>query len=58
MAPTVTGFVVQATGSFIPALLTGAVIAVVAAVMYLVVIPNSPIVLPDDGAATARPLAG
>ena len=50
MAPVVTGFVVQATGSFIPALLTGAVIALVAAVMYLVVIPNRPIVLPDDAA--------
>jgi nitrate/nitrite transporter NarK len=58
MAPAVTGFVVQATGSFIPALLTGAVIAVVAAAMYWVVIPNSPIVLPDDGVATPRSSAG
>jgi cyanate permease len=58
MAPAVTGFVVQATGSFIPALLAGAVIAVVAAVMYLVVIPNSPIVLPDDGAPSPQSRAG
>jgi sugar phosphate permease len=53
LAPTVTGFVVQETGSFIPALLTGAVIAVIAALMYLVVIPNRPIVLADEAIAPA-----
>ncbi len=44
LAPTVTGFVVQATGSFIPALLTGAVIAVIAAILF-VLIPNRPMIL-------------
>ena len=48
MAPVVTGFVVQSTGSFTPALLTGAVIAVIAAFMYVAVIPNRAIVLPED----------
>jgi MFS family permease len=54
MAPAVTGYVVQATGSFTPALLTGAVIALVAALMYLLVIPNRPIVLPDEAASGSR----
>jgi MFS family permease len=53
MAPIVTGFVVQATGSFIPALLAGAAVVIIAAMMYLVVIPNRPIALPD---AEAREL--
>jgi cyanate permease len=43
MAPVVTGFVVEATGSFTPALLIGAAIGVVAATIYLVLIPNRPI---------------
>ncbi len=38
LAPTVTGFVVQMTGSFIPALLTG---AAVAALMFTLV-PDTP----------------
>ncbi|MDQ0392671.1 MFS transporter [Labrys monachus] len=38
LAPTVTGFIVKASGSFVPALLTGAVIAVVAAILYMVLI--------------------
>lgn len=41
--PTVTGFIVQASGSFVPALLLGAAVAVAAAFAYLVVIPNRPI---------------
>jgi sugar phosphate permease len=38
LAPTITGFIVQSTGRFSPALLTGAAIAVVAAVGYWVLI--------------------
>ena len=48
MAPMVTGFVVQATGTFTPALLAGAVISLVAAALYLFLIPNRRIVLPDE----------
>ncbi len=43
LAPTVTGFIVQATGSFTPALLTSAVIGLVSAFMYLLVIRGEPI---------------
>jgi sugar phosphate permease len=43
LAPTVTGFIVQATGSFVPALLTSAVIGLVSALAYLVVIRGEPI---------------
>jgi sugar phosphate permease len=42
-APTVTGFIVQATGSFVPALLVSAGIGLVSALMYLVVIRGEPI---------------
>jgi MFS family permease len=48
MAPMVTGFVVQATGTFTPALLAGAVISLIAAALYLFLIPNRRIVLPDE----------
>src|ERR1700730_11593380 len=53
LAPTVTGFIVQATGTFVPALLVGAVIALA----YLVVIPNRPIRSAELGVAapSARP---
>ncbi len=43
LAPTVTGFIVQATGSFVPALLVSAAIGLVSALMYLVVIRGEPI---------------
>jgi cyanate permease len=43
LAPTVTGFIVQATGSFEPALLVSAAIGLVSALMYLVVIRAEPI---------------
>ena len=43
LAPTVTGFIVQATGSFIPALLAAAAIGLVSALAYLVVIRAEPI---------------
>jgi cyanate permease len=54
MAPVVTGFVVEATGSFTPALLIGAAIGVIAAVIYLVLIPNKPIDLAREDAGDAR----
>ncbi len=38
LAPTVTGFIVQATGSFVPALLIGAAMAVFASAVFLVVV--------------------
>jgi MFS family permease len=38
LAPTATGFIVQATGSFRPALLVGAGVAAAAAVVYLVLV--------------------
>jgi cyanate permease len=56
LAPTVTGFIVQATGTFVPALLVGAVIALASALAYLVVIPNRPIRSAELG--VAHPLHG
>ena len=38
LAPTVTGFIVQASGSFVPALMTAAVIGVVCALLSVVII--------------------
>ena len=57
LAPTVTGLIVQATGTFVPALLVGAVIALASALAYLVVIPNRPIRSAELGVAapSARP---
>jgi MFS family permease len=43
LAPTVTGFIVQATGSFEQALLVGAVIALVGALSYVAIIRRQPI---------------
>jgi sugar phosphate permease len=43
LAPTVTGFIVQATGTFEPALLVSAAIGLVSALAYLVVIRSEPI---------------
>jgi cyanate permease len=51
LAPTVTGFVVQATGSFTPALLTSAAIGLVSAFMYLLVIRGEPITAAELGVA-------
>jgi sugar phosphate permease len=53
MAPAVTGFVVQATGTFAPALLAGAAISLVAAALYLFLIPNRRIVLPAESLGSA-----
>ena len=43
LAPTVTGFIVQATGSFEQALLIGAAIALVGALSYILVVRREPI---------------
>lgn len=47
LAPMVTGFIVQATGSFVPALLVGAAMALAAALAYLLIIRNEPISLAE-----------
>jgi cyanate permease len=43
LAPMVTGFVVQASGSFTPALLVAGAIGLLSAAAYLILIPNHPI---------------
>src|ERR1700712_5594394 len=43
LAPTVTGFIVQASGSFEQALLVGAVIALVGALSYIAIVRRQPI---------------
>jgi len=53
LAPTITGFIVQATGSFTPALLTGAAIGLASAIIYLFVV-RDPITESDLGAAVLR----
>ncbi len=42
LAPMVTGFLVQATGTFTPALVTGAVIALASAASYALIVPREP----------------
>ena len=42
LAPLVTGFIVQATGGFTLALVTGAAIALLSAVSYAVIVPREP----------------
>ena len=59
LAPTVTGLIVQSTGSFVPALVVGALIGVASAASYLFVV-DQPITamdmdaLSDPGAASLR----
>ena len=48
LAPTVTGFIVQASGSFVPALMTAAAIGVVCALLSVVII-RRPITAADIG---------
>jgi MFS family permease len=43
LAPTVTGFIVEASSSFVPALVVGSVIGLASAAAYLFVLPNRPI---------------
>jgi MFS family permease len=55
LAPTVTGFIVQATGSFEQALLVGAAMALMGALSYIVIVRKEPIHASelDAGLATA-----
>jgi MFS family permease len=57
LGPTVTGFVVQSTGSFVPALLVSAVIGFAGALAYLVMVPNRPIVIDEHAALPAAAAA-
>jgi len=43
LAPTITGFVVQGTGSFVPALLVSAAIGLSSALIYVFMVPGKPI---------------
>ena len=52
LAPMLTGFIVQATHSFVPALILAAVVSVLSAIVYLVVV-REPIHLPEAGALPA-----
>ena len=60
LAPTVTGLIVQSTGTFVPALVVGALIAVASAGSYLFIV-DAPITAMDMDAVShpgAAPLAG
>jgi sugar phosphate permease len=57
LAPTITGFIVQGTGSFTPALLVSAGIGLVSALVYLIVIRPEPITSSELG-VLARPAVG
>ena len=48
LAPTITGFVVQSTGTFGPALWTAAAMGFVSALAYLAIIPNRMITMAHD----------
>jgi nitrate/nitrite transporter NarK len=54
MAPMVTGFIVQATGSFVPALLVGAAMALAAALAYLLIIRDEPFSLAELAPTMSR----
>ena len=43
LAPMTTGFIVQATGDFVPALIVGAGVGLASAAVYVFVLPNRPI---------------
>ena len=53
LAPTVTGLIVQTTGSFVPALVVGALIGVVSAASYFFVV-DQPITAADMDAISQR----
>ncbi len=42
LSPMVTGFIVEATGTFTPALVTGAAIAFASAASYALIVPREP----------------
>lgn len=52
LAPMLTGFIVQATHSFVPALILSAVVSVISAFIYLVVV-REPVHLPEAAALPA-----
>jgi sugar phosphate permease len=54
LAPTITGFIVQATGSFVPALELGAAVAVAGAILFFVLI-RDPITEADIAGSLAVP---
>jgi len=47
LAPAVTGVIVQTTGSFVPALVVGAVIGVASAASYFFIVVDKPITAMD-----------
>ena len=49
LVPMVTGFIVQATGSFTPALLLGGAIGLMSSLCYLILIQNEPIAFREIG---------
>jgi sugar phosphate permease len=53
LAPTVTGLIVQETGSFVPALVVGGVIGVISAASYMFVVKD-PITAADLGVAASE----
>ncbi|MBV9863111.1 MAG: MFS transporter [Alphaproteobacteria bacterium] len=57
LGPIVTGFVVESTGSFVPALVVSAVIGYAGALIYLLVVPNRPIVIHEHAGAAATAAA-
>jgi sugar phosphate permease len=57
LAPTVTGFIVQSTGSFAPALVVGSAIAVLCAIAFFVMI-RAPLTEDDLASTDATCLAG
>jgi nitrate/nitrite transporter NarK len=59
LVPMVTGFIVQATGSFTPALLLGGAIGLISSLCYLLLIRNEPIAVRVIGEqfASAQPTA-
>jgi MFS family permease len=57
LAPMVTGFIVEATHSFVPALILAAVIGVISSLIYLVVV-RQPVVLREAMPGLAHPAPG
>ncbi|MFL5252704.1 MAG: MFS transporter [Rhodopila sp.] len=58
IVPTATGFIVQATGSFTPALLLGAAAALIGSFSYLVLIRNESMSFKTEAEAEAEPGLG
>lgn len=57
LAPTSTGFIVQATGNFVPALLTSAAVGLGSALVYLLVIRAQPITSAEIQRGSAQAMA-